>query len=83
MERKNSTARKVRLSPKEYEVADYLYKGFRNKAIAELMGLNQKTISTNVRRLYSKCNLSTVYNIHILLIRLKEKGLYEDKIPKN
>ena len=79
----NSTARKVKLSPKEYQVADLLYRGFRNITIAKEMGLNQKTISTNVRRLYQKCNLSTEFNIHMLLIKLREKGLYEDKIPKN
>ena len=72
---KNSTASNVKLSNREYEVAVFMAKGFRNLRISKEMNLNEKTISTYMRRIYVKSGLAPEYNVHALIIRLMNMGL--------
>tara|TARA_R110000803_G_scaffold78075_3_gene143125 strand:- start:8190 stop:8732 length:543 start_codon:yes stop_codon:yes gene_type:complete len=64
------------LSLREYQVAGLLKEGHRNLYIAKEMGVSEKTISSFVRRIYNKCGLDTIYNVHMLLVQLEELGLY-------
>lgn len=49
-----------KLSSRETEVLDLISKGKRNKDIAEILNINEKTVSTYKTRLYKKLNVDNI-----------------------
>lgn len=45
------------LTPRERDVAEYVYRGYRAKRIAELMHLTPNTVQSHTRNLYRKMNI--------------------------
>lgn len=45
------------LSPREFEVARLICRGLSNKEIASILGISPHTVSTHIRRIYSKFGL--------------------------
>lgn len=74
-QQKNSTFSNMKLSNQEYLVVQLMDKGHRNLRIAKEMNINEKTVSTYMRRIYIKSGLAPEYNVHALLIRLKKMRL--------
>jgi two-component system, NarL family, response regulator, fimbrial Z protein, FimZ len=52
-----------KLSSREIEVLRYLSNGKKNKEVAELLGLNEKTISTYKLRLLAKLNVTNLVDL--------------------
>lgn len=48
------------LTPTERDVAVYLTRGIRTKAIAQLMSVQPGTIKVHIKSIYAKCGLSGV-----------------------
>lgn len=71
---------RLKLSNQEYLVAELTDKGYRNHRISQEMDIHEKTVSTYLRRLYKKSGLAPEYNVHALLIRLKEMGLLNENV---
>ncbi|HMC01375.1 MAG TPA: LuxR C-terminal-related transcriptional regulator [Flavobacteriaceae bacterium] len=66
------------LSKRELEVVLMLRQGLRNKDIARKLHLVDKSVSTYIRRIYKKINLSPDLNIYALITTLEKKGIFED-----
>lgn len=64
-----------KISNREMEYADLLLKGHKNKSIAEILGINEKTISTYKSRLCDKVGVSSDSNDVILASALQSAGL--------
>jgi len=47
------------LTPRENELLDYLVKGYRNKEIADLLGVGLETIRTHLRNIYQKLQVTS------------------------
>ena len=47
------------LTPRENELLDYLVKGYRNKEIADLLGVGLETIRTHLRNIYQKLHVTS------------------------
>ncbi len=63
-----------KLSKREKQVLRCIKLGFKNKLIAKTLKINEKTVSTYVKRIYSKLDLYTGNNVYILIdqaIKLK------------
>ena len=71
--------KKLKLSKQEYNVAKLIEKGHKNKKIAEMLELNEKTISTYIMRIYKKIKLSSDNNVIILIKTLNKDFLLEDR----
>lgn len=52
-------AKNVSLSPREQEIARLVAKGLPNKAIAQLLEISPWTVSTHIRRVFAKLNVSS------------------------
>jgi len=48
-----------KLSPKEYQVLQYLLEGKSNAAIGETMNISVETVKTHCKNIYKKLNLSS------------------------
>ena len=59
--------RKVKFAKRETEILEAMKKGLRNREIATELGINQKTISTYVRRIKNKLDLSPDVNTYVMV----------------
>lgn len=68
-----------KLSKQEYKVCKLIEKGYKNKKIAEMLELSEKTISTYIARIYRKIKLSSENNVIILIQTLNKYFLLEER----
>lgn len=59
--------RKNKFAKREAEIIKAMEKGMRNREIATKLGINQKTISTYVKRIKDKVGLGKEANTYILV----------------
>jgi DNA-binding CsgD family transcriptional regulator len=57
--RQDETGPTVALSPREQEIARMVGDGLTNKAIAQVLEISLWTVSTHLRRIFAKLNVST------------------------
>jgi len=66
------------LSPRELEVLSWMAKGYRNDTIAEVLGLEPKTIERHINNIYSKLNgaltSSKHARVHAVTLYLRATG---------
>lgn len=62
------------LSSRELTIFKYLYQGYRNYQIANILNISEKTVSTYKRRLMEKLNCSTMSSL--ILIAHKNNGSF-------
>lgn len=55
--------RMVMLSPREYEVMQWLVKGLHNRAIAEELGISHRTVEVHKARVFDKLNVRNVVEL--------------------
>lgn len=48
-----------KLTPREHEVVDLVLKGFRNRELANLLGVKEKSIENHLTRIYRKCEVTS------------------------
>ncbi|MFH1141523.1 MAG: LuxR C-terminal-related transcriptional regulator, partial [Chloroflexota bacterium] len=72
------------LSPRELEVLSWMAKGYRNDTIAEVLGLEPKTVERHINNIYSKLNGAITpakhARVHAVTLYMKATGqlLLED-----
>ncbi|MEK7777881.1 MAG: response regulator transcription factor [Chloroflexota bacterium] len=66
------------LSPRELEVLSWMAKGYRNDTIAEVLGLEPKTIERHINNIYSKLNGAITAakhaRVHAVTLYMKATG---------
>ena len=67
------------LSNREYEIAKLISKGHKNKKIAEMLDLSEKTTATYLGRIYRKIKLSSQNNVHVLVKTLNRYRLLKGR----
>lgn len=65
-------ARRLRLSPRERQIAVLVAQGFPTKAIALRLGISVWTVSTYLRRLFARLNVASRA---AMVARLFEEGI--------
>ncbi len=69
------------LSPRELEVLSWMAKGYRNDTIAEVLGLEPKTVERHINNIYGKLGDrmgSRHARVHAVMLYLKATGLLPD-----
>ena len=69
---------RVRLSPREREIARMIAKGYANKAIAAVLEISSWTVSTHLRRMFAKLG---VHSRAALVTALHKQGFLADVPP--
>ncbi|MDP2953047.1 MAG: response regulator transcription factor [Chloroflexota bacterium] len=75
------------LTSRELEVLSWLAKGYRNDTVAEVLGLEPKTVERHINNIYSKLNDGTAQSRHarvravMLYLRATGQLLAEDPSP--
>lgn len=69
----------MKLSPQEYKVVKLIEKGYRNTKVAQMMEINEKTVSTYLRRIYVKIGLNPENNIYFFITELQRLHLLDDR----
>lgn len=65
----------IKLSKQEEKVVRFIKAGLKNKEIANVMNLSEKTVSSYIYRIYKKINLNRKANVIMLISRCIELGL--------
>ena len=65
------------LSKQQMEIALCIKAGLKNKQISIALDIDQKTVSTHVRRIYDKFGVDRKKNVHYLVRRLEELGKFK------
>ena len=63
-----------KLSKREIQVLNEIARGLKNKEIAEIHGINEKTVSTYKARLMRKLNIDSKDNEYLLIQEAKNLG---------
>ncbi|NIT13339.1 MAG: response regulator [Candidatus Dadabacteria bacterium] len=57
-----------KLTKREYEIADHLYQGFSNKAIAQKLFISEKTVKTHISHIFKKLGIKHRYELNSQLL---------------
>ena len=71
----------MKLSKRELEVAKKMKEGWKNKLIAEYLNIDQKTVSTYIKRIVEKIGYfnhpSNSYNSYTIVKRCEALGFFD------
>ena len=57
-----------KLTIREYEIADHLYQGLSNKAIAQKLFISEKTVKTHISHIFKKLGIKHRYELNSQLL---------------
>ena len=78
--RSDPERRRAILSPREYEIARMVAKGYPNKTIASVLEISAWTVSTHLRRIFAKLDVTSRA---AMVARLLEAGVFAGSAPSD
>jgi len=73
--KKERAPKTIKLSKREQQVISHLAEGHKIQAVANILNISNKTVSTFVRRIRKKVGVSNKKNLYYLMNKLENEGI--------